>query len=70
MQLQRLEARVLDLVEVVLAGRNAEDDLVEFKADWPTDHRKAARQIAGMATAAGGESILWIFGELTKTTTE
>jgi hypothetical protein len=62
MQLQRLEARVLGLVEHALDHRRIEDDRVECKAVWPTDHRKAARQIAGLANAAAGEPVLWLVG--------
>lgn len=62
MQQQRLEAKVLRYVEAVLAGRRIEDDRVECKSEWPEDHRKAARQIAGLANAARGESILWLVG--------
>ncbi|MBC2933043.1 hypothetical protein [Nocardioides sp. zg-1228] len=62
MRSQQLEARVLHLVEQVLAGSRVEDDRVECKGVWPTDHRKAARQIAGLANAAAGEAILWIVG--------
>lgn len=62
MRQQRLEARVLHLVDVVISGRRVEDDRVEFKSIWPADHRRAARQIAGLANAAGAEPILWIVG--------
>jgi hypothetical protein len=54
---------VLDLVEsVVVRRQRIEDDHVDAKADWPTDHRKSARQIAGMANAAGGDRALWLIG--------
>ena len=62
MRRQQLEARVLQVVEHVTRGRTVEDNLVELKADWPTDHRKAARQIGGHANAAAGDDILWIIG--------
>ncbi|MCM6772422.1 hypothetical protein NDR87_00935 [Nocardia sp. CDC159] len=58
----RIELRVLDAVDHVLGGGTVEDDLVEAKAIWPQDPQKAARRIAGMANAAGGQSILWIIG--------
>ena len=35
---------------------------MEAKRQWPTDHRRAARQIAGLANAAAGEPIMWIVG--------
>ncbi|MDX6307192.1 MAG: hypothetical protein QOI06_238 [Nocardioidaceae bacterium] len=62
MRTQQLEAWVLDIVEHVVSGRRYEDDRVELKAAWPTDFRKTARQIAGQANRAGGETILWIIG--------
>lgn len=57
----QIEARVLDIYDVVKAGARHEDALVELKADWPPPER-AARRIAGHANAARGESILWIIG--------
>jgi len=62
MQAQRLEARVLDLIDAVVADRRVEDDRVELKSLWPTDYRRAARQIAGLANTAGGEPVLWVVG--------
>lgn len=62
MQRQVLEARVLGIVESVVAGADVEDDRIELKADWPSDARKTARQIAGHANAAGGEPVVWIIG--------
>ena len=62
MQQQRVEARVLDIVDAVAKGGRIEDDRVEAKREWPTDHRRAARQIAGLANAAAGEPIMWIVG--------
>lgn len=62
MQQQRIEARALDLVETVVGGGRIEDDRVEAKREWPRDHRRAARQIAGLANAAAGEPIMWIVG--------
>jgi len=52
----------MDVVETVVAGGRVEDDRVEAKRQWPSDHRRAARQIAGLANAAAGEPILWIVG--------
>jgi len=59
---RRLEERVLSIVELVLNGRTVEDDRVELKAEWPEDHYKAARHIAGLANASRGEDVLWIVG--------
>jgi hypothetical protein len=61
-QQQRIEARVLDIVDIVVNGGRVEDDRVEAKGIWPTDHRRAARQIAGLGNAAAGEPIMWIVG--------
>ncbi len=61
-RLQQIEARVLHLVEQVLAGRRIEDNRVECKSTWPGDHRRAARQIGGLANAAGGDDVLWLVG--------
>lgn len=62
MESQLLEARVLAIVDAVLAGRQVEDDRVELKSTWPIAAHKTARQVAGHANAAGGEPILWIIG--------
>jgi hypothetical protein len=51
--------RVLERIEKRLP---VEDSKVELKADWPNDHAKAARRIAGHANAARGENILWLIG--------
>ena len=59
---EQFEARVVEQVRRVLEGDRIEDDRFECKADWPRDHAKAARQIAGHANAARGEDIVWIFG--------
>jgi hypothetical protein len=58
---RRLEARVFDIVERVVAGGRAEDDLVECKSAW-IEPSKAARRIAGQANAARGDDIVWIVG--------
>jgi len=60
---QQLEARTIELVDLVLAGKRIEDDLVECKGEWPDPQkRSAARQLAGHANKAGSEPILWIIG--------
>lgn len=58
---QRLEARVVAVVNRVLAGGRAEDDLVECKSALIAPE-KAARRIAGQANAARGETFIWIVG--------
>lgn len=62
MDKRRVELRVADIVDHVVSGGQIEDDYVECKRDWPSDHRKAARQIAGLCNAARGEDVLWIVG--------
>jgi hypothetical protein len=60
---QQLEARVIQIVDLVLAGGRVEDDLVECKAAWPDPgKRQIARQLAGHANGARGEPILWLIG--------
>ncbi|WP_433678044.1 transposase [Nocardia sp. CA-119907] len=62
MNLQRIEARVLDIVTRVVGGGRAEDDSVECKAQWPGDPAKAARRIAAISNAARGDDVIWIVG--------
>ncbi len=60
---QQLEARVIDLVDHVLAGGRIEDDLVECKGQWPDPQNpRSTRQLAGAANKARGAPILWIIG--------
>src|SRR6266498_4292413 len=60
---QQLEARVIDLVDHVLAGGRIEDDLVECKGQWPDQQNpRSTRQLAGAANKARGGPILWIIG--------
>lgn len=62
MQKNQIEAWALRVIDRVETGKPQEDTLVELKADWPSDHAKAARQIAGHANAARGDLILWLIG--------
>lgn len=57
-----IEAIALGAIERVRAGQHVEDDRIELKADWPADHYKAARRIAGHANASRGEPMIWIIG--------
>ena len=60
---RELEMRVIELVDLVLAGRRVEDDLIECKSEWPDPQKRAAaRQLAGHANKARDEPILWIIG--------
>lgn len=56
-----MEARVFDIVDRIVAGGRAEDDLVECKSRW-IDPAKAARRLAGQANAARGDDVVWIVG--------
>lgn len=58
----QIEARVYDVVDRVTRGQPIEDALVELKAEWPRDHSKAARRIAGHLNASRGAAVLWIIG--------
>src|SRR4051794_40146084 len=57
-----IEARVHDIADACLSGREVEDDLVELKAEWPEHSHRAARQIAAHANASRGEPLLWVVG--------
>lgn len=57
----QIEAWALHVISRVVRGGPLEDSRIELKADW-IDTGKAARRVAGHANAAGGESILWLFG--------
>lgn len=57
----QIEAMVNDHVNHVVADRGKiEDDLVEAKSQWPTPDK--AKQLAGMANAAHGQTLTWIVG--------
>jgi hypothetical protein len=56
-----IENWALNVVHQVENGQPNEDSRVELKADW-VDHYKVARQMAGHANAARGDSILWLVG--------
>jgi hypothetical protein len=43
-------------------GLPAENGTIEFKAEWPTDHRKVARRIAGHCNAALADVAVWVIG--------
>jgi hypothetical protein len=57
----QLEGWALDIIDRV--QRHAfEDANVELKRVWPSEHEKAAWQLAGQANAARGEPVLWLIG--------
>jgi hypothetical protein len=57
-----LEYRVITTADLVASGKPFEDSRTEIKREWPQDHYKAARQIAGLANAARGNHVVWIIG--------
>jgi hypothetical protein len=62
MRNQEIESLVRDLADRVSKGLRIEDDRIEFKLQWMTDHNEAARRVAGHANQARAEWILWITG--------
>lgn len=59
----QIETWAISIIEQVLSGKPNEDSRVELKSEFPTsDYKKTARQLAGHANHARGESILWIIG--------
>lgn len=46
----------------VLKGERNEDSSIELKRDYPDDHHKMARHVAGHANSARGGDIVWIIG--------
>jgi hypothetical protein len=58
----QLEAWASEIVQSVGRKQLQEDDRIEFKSEWPSDHYKIARQIAGMANAAGGHEVVLLIG--------
>jgi hypothetical protein len=57
----QIESWVWDVVIRLRSRQPIEDTRVELKREW-TDPAKAARHIAGLANAAGGDQVLWIIG--------
>ncbi|MFC9335774.1 hypothetical protein [Arthrobacter sp. NPDC057009] len=63
MQSTELEMRVLSAIDAIHAHRAGEDDLVEFKAEWPAAVKeKFVRQLAGSLNRAAGEPVILIIG--------
>lgn len=55
-----LEAKVLEIADLVRSGQHVEDHFIELNADWPLEPNRAARRIAGHANASRGQPALWI----------
>lgn len=62
MRPHEIESWVLSIVDRVRSKQPIEDFRVELKRQWPTDHAKAARRLAGHCNAARGEPALWVIG--------
>src|SRR5688572_14287977 len=62
MTTMQLENWAREVIERVTAGQHVEASRVELKGEWPTEHRDAARTIAGQANAARGEPFLYLIG--------
>jgi hypothetical protein len=56
-----LLARCIPIVEAAKEGKPVEDSFVELKSELPQEE-KAARGLAGLANAAGGEPVIWLVG--------
>jgi hypothetical protein len=61
MRLFDLEAWILSVVEITIAGQLPEDSRVELKSKWP-DPKKAARRLGGHANSCQADHVLWIIG--------
>lgn len=60
--MSQLESLALDTIDRTLNAQTVEDTTIELKSTWPSDERKSARQIAGLANAARGKEVVWIVG--------
>ena len=58
----QIEAWALRVADRVAQGKGQEDSRVELNAEWPMDHRRAARQIAALANASRGSPVMWLIG--------
>jgi len=56
-----LLARCIPIVDAAKEGKPVEDSFVELKSELPQE-AKAARGLAGLANAAGGEPVIWLVG--------
>ena len=51
-----------DVISRVLSGADVEDGRVECKGEFPSEHARAARQIAALANSARSPEVMWIVG--------
>jgi hypothetical protein len=56
-----LLARCSPILDAAKEGKPVEDSFVELKSELPQE-AKAARGLAGLANAAGGEPVIWLVG--------
>ena len=56
-----LLARCIPILDAAKDGKPVEDSFVELKSELPQEE-KAARGLAGLANAAGGEPVIWLVG--------
>ncbi len=61
MRESQIESRVLNVIERVCKMQPVESSHIELKREW-IDPKAAARAIAGMCNAAGGEPVLFLIG--------
>lgn len=63
MQSTELEMRVLAALDAIANHSLGEDDLIEFKAEWPeAEKEKFVRQLAGSLNRASGEPVILVIG--------
>ncbi|MGK5675478.1 hypothetical protein ACSNOB_21865 [Micromonospora sp. URMC 106] len=62
MKLIEIEEWARRIVKRIDSVGQIEDSRVELKRDWPKEHSKAARRIAGHCNANAGEALLWLIG--------
>lgn len=57
-----IEAWARLVLDGLREDRHLEGARVELKSQWPADHNKSARQIAGLCNAARGDEVMWLVG--------
>jgi hypothetical protein len=57
-----IDAWVADVVQKIGKLAFQEDDRVEVRPEWPTNHYESARTIAGLVNASGGQEVLLLIG--------
>lgn len=62
MERTQVETWALRIARAAQEGTAPEDSAVELKSEWPSDHPRAARQIAGLANASRSRYVMWLIG--------